>query len=76
MVPAVRFTRKLPGELELSLHKPQRRGCHVTVLEGADWYIIAEGTPARHIIASTSRPRPAEGTPARLIIVIAFDRRK
>ena len=55
MVPAVRFTQKLPGELELSLHKPQRRGCHVTVLEGADWYIIAEGTPARHI---TSQAHP------------------
>ena len=64
MVPAVRFTQKRAGAPELSLHKPQRRGYHVTVLEGADWYIIAEGTPARHIIASTSRPRPTEGTPA------------
>ena len=56
MVPAVRFTRKRAGALELSLHEPRRRGCHVRVLEGADWWRCCAG---EHCRESTSRPRPA-----------------
>ena len=85
VVPAVRFTRKRAGEIELSQHP--HRVCHVTVLEGADWSRMGAG------VANWSnrgrdwlrmgvwkhchrRPRPAGGTPARHIIASTSARRK
>ena len=87
VVPAVRFTRKRAGEIELSLHEPRHRVCHVTVLEGADWSRMGAG------VANWSnrgrdwlrmgvwkhchrRPRPAEGTPAKHIIASTSARKK